>query len=114
MSPTRGGSKRFSTGLSSTVPIASATWLTVAGELAARPVHGRARRVHDTANAFVARGEQDVQRPLDVHRARGERVLHRPRHRAERTQVEHDLRAADGVVHALVRPELALDDLDVD
>ena len=43
-----------------------------------------------------------------------ERVLHRARHRAERAEVEDDLGAANGVVHALVAAQLALDDLDVE
>src|SRR5581483_4028804 len=50
----------------------------------------------------------------DVDGARGQRVLHRARHRAERSEVVDDLRAAHGVVHALVAPQLALDDLEVE
>ena len=39
--------------------------------------------------------------------------LDRARHRRQRTLVEDDLDAADGVVDALVAAQLALDDLDV-
>ena len=83
-------------------------------QLPARPVDGRRRREDDAAHLFVARGEQDVQRPLDVDRARRERILHRARHRAERAEVVDGLRPAHGVVHTLVAAQLALDDLDVE
>ena len=80
--------------------------------LTARPVDRGRRGEDDPAHPLVAGGEQDVQRALDVDRARGERVLNRARYRAERAEVEDDLGAADGVVDPLVAAELALDDLD--
>src|SRR5213078_3093196 len=78
----------------------------------ARPVDGGRGREDDASHALVARGEQDVQRSLDVHRARGQRILHGARHRSERAEVVDDLDAAHGRVYTLVRTELALDDLD--
>src|SRR5439155_3387807 len=57
--------------------------------------------------------EQDVERPLDVDRARRQRVLHGARNRTERAEVEDHLDAADGIVDALVAPQLALDHVDV-
>src|SRR5437868_4584471 len=84
------------------------------GQVAARAVDRRARGEDDPADALVARREQHVQRALDVDGARGQRVLDRARHRAERAQVKDGLDAADGVVDALVASQLALDDLDVD
>src|SRR5207248_8841058 len=77
------------------------------------PVYRRARGDDDPPHALVARGEEDVQRALDVDGARRQRVLHRARHRRQRALVEDDLDAARRRVHALVAPELALDELDV-
>ena len=83
------------------------------GNVAAVAVDGRRRRGHDAPDALVAGGEQHVERALDVDGGRRQRVLHRARNGAERALVEDDLDAADGRVHALVRAEVALDDLDV-
>src|SRR5438270_2528993 len=82
--------------------------------LVLRAVDRRRRGEDDAPDSLVARREQHVQGSLDVHRARGQRVLHRSRNRAERTEVIDDLRAAHGVVHALVAAQLAFDDLDVE
>ena len=83
------------------------------GKRAAVAVDRRGGRRDDARDARVARGEQNVQRSLDVDRRRGERVLHRARHGAERSLVEDDLDALDGRVDALVGAEVALDHLDV-
>src|SRR5919197_239910 len=77
------------------------------------PVHRRARRDDHAAHALVARGEEDVERALDVHRARRQRVLHGARHGRQCALVEDDLDAARRGVHALVAPQLALDELDL-
>src|SRR5439155_12600769 len=58
----------------------------------------RSSDLHDAPDSLVARGEQDVQRPLDVDGARGERVLDGAWHRAQRAEVEDDLGPAHGVV----------------
>ena len=63
--------------------------------------------------ALLARGQKDVERALDVHGARGQRILHGTGHGPERTQMENDIRPANGVVDALVAAELAFDELDV-
>ena len=76
-------------------------------------VHRRRRRRHDAADALVAGGEENVERALDVDGRGRQRILHRARHRAERPLVEDDLDAADRRVDALVRAQVALDDLDV-
>src|SRR5262249_21316519 len=80
----------------------------------ARPVDGCRGREHDTSDALVARGEQDVQRSLDVDGARGQRILDRAWHRAESAEVVDDLCAAHGVVNALVAAQLSFDDLDLE
>ena len=68
----------------------------------------------DPAHAFVARGEQHVERAFDVHGARRQRILDGAGDRAERAEVVDDLGLADGVVDALVAAQLALDDLHVE
>ena len=83
-------------------------------QLAAGAVDRGARGVHDASHSFVAGREQHVERALDVDGARRQRILHRPRDRPEGAQVEHDLDAAYGVVHAFVAAELSLDDLHVE
>src|SRR5439155_7913741 len=50
----------------------------------------------------------------DVDGARGERVLHRARDRAECAEVEHELDTSHCCVDALVAAQLALDDLYVE
>src|ERR687891_1305812 len=77
------------------------------------PVDRRGRREDDPADALVARGEQHVERALDVDRARRERILDRARNRSEGAEVEDELDASYRVMHALVAPELPLDELDV-
>src|SRR2546423_850826 len=109
-------------------PTASASSLTLAGLPAAtlkmRPlapgappggaVDRGARREDDAPDVLVAWGEEDVERALDVDGARGERILDRARHRAERAEMEDGLDAAPRRVDALVAAQLALDDLDVE
>jgi hypothetical protein len=54
-------------------------------------VHRRARRVDHALHAGVLRRDHHVEERVDVVRVRRERVLDRPRHRAERGLVEHDV-----------------------
>ena len=84
-----------------------------ARELARVAVDRGGRREDDAADALVARRQQDVQRPLDVDGARRQRVLDGAGDGRKRAEVEDELDAAGRVVHALVAPQLALDDLDV-
>src|SRR4051794_773491 len=82
-------------------------------QVAAVPVDRRGAGEDDAADALVARREQHVQRPLDVHGARREWILDRARDGRERALVEHELDAPRRRVHALVRAQLALHHLDV-
>ncbi|MCY1526865.1 hypothetical protein D9M68_619090 [compost metagenome] len=73
-------------------------------------VGGAGGRIHERLHFGIARRDQHVQEPADIHLVGGDRVLQRARHRAQRRLMQHEVGALHGAAAGFQVADIAFNE----